>query len=119
MHCAHGSLAPLAHWRTPRDARSDRSALRAEQCTVLMVRSLRSLTGAPLGMRAVTDRPCGPSNALCSWFARSARSLVLQVAVDELDRHGALADRRRHPLHRVGSDVPRREDTRRAGLEVV
>jgi hypothetical protein len=30
-----------------------------------MIRSLRSLIGAPFGMRAMTDRPFGPSNALC------------------------------------------------------
>src|SRR4029450_9655214 len=40
-----------------------------------MVRSLRSLIGAPFGMRAMSDRPSGPSTALCPWFARCARSL--------------------------------------------
>ena len=33
-----------------------------------------ALMGAPFGMRAMSDRPFGPSNALRSWFARSARS---------------------------------------------
>src|SRR5262245_13721562 len=34
-----------------------------------------SLIGAPLpGLRAMTDRPTGPSNALYFWFARQARS---------------------------------------------
>src|SRR4029450_6970699 len=44
----------VGHWRTLRDARNDRPALRAEYRTVLMVRSLRSLTGTapPVG------RPC-------------------------------------------------------------
>jgi len=32
---------------------------------VLMVRSLLSLIGAPFGLRAMSDRPCGPSTALC------------------------------------------------------
>jgi hypothetical protein len=41
---------PGAHWRTLRDARNERSALRAGYRTVLMVRSRRSLTSAP---------PCG------------------------------------------------------------
>jgi hypothetical protein len=34
----------------------------------------RAVIGAPFGMRAMTDRPFGPSNALCFWFARCARS---------------------------------------------
>jgi hypothetical protein len=43
----------LAHWRTLRAARNDRSALRADKRTVLMVRSLRSLTPPPRARRAV------------------------------------------------------------------
>ena len=38
-----GREAQLAHWCTLRDARSEPSALRAEEGTVLMIRSLRSL----------------------------------------------------------------------------
>ena len=59
-------VAGHAHWCTLRDARSERSALRAEYRTVLMIRSLRSLTGAPFGMHAVSSRHFVPSTALCS-----------------------------------------------------
>src|ERR687898_683555 len=41
-----------------------------------------SLTGAPFGMRAVIDRPSGPSTALCLWFSRCARSLVAPEPAD-------------------------------------
>src|ERR687897_1688551 len=47
----------------------------------------RSLTGAPFGMHAVTDRHCVPSTALCRWFARWARSH--QVPLPQVDGHGA------------------------------
>src|SRR5215471_12572245 len=34
------------------------------------------LIGAPLRVRAMSIRPCGPRHALCLWFARFARSRV-------------------------------------------
>src|SRR5918995_6270209 len=96
-HCADGSLAALAHWRTLRDARNEPSALRAEEGTVPMVRSLRSLIGAPFGMRATSRRPFGPRRALCRWFARCARSFAhpsgcAQRAVGPSGRGGHCAD---------------------------
>src|ERR687897_92055 len=41
-----------------------------------------ALIGAPFGMRAMSDRPFGPSTAPCSRFARFARSV-------DLDGHAA------------------------------
>src|SRR5262245_27871581 len=41
------------------------------------------LIGAPFGLRTMSARPTGPSNALCFWFARQARSRLLLV-VDDL-----------------------------------
>src|SRR5262245_51072849 len=58
-----------------------------------MVRSLRSLTGAPFGMRAMSPRPFGPGSAPCSWFARCARS-----------RRGILVARQGGP-HRPAAQV--------------
>src|SRR5918994_2164400 len=40
-----------------------------------------TLTGAPFGMHAVTDRHVVPNNALCRWLARCARSRVVPVVV--------------------------------------
>src|SRR5262245_41517587 len=57
------------------------------------VSGLGVLIGAPFGMRAMSHRPCGPSNALCSWFARFARSrraLLLGLEAGDV-RDGALA----------------------------
>src|SRR5215510_1381725 len=36
--------------------------------------STRKLIGAPFGLRAMSTRPTGPSNALWFWLARQARS---------------------------------------------
>src|SRR5918993_2271658 len=48
-----------------------------------------AVIGAPFGMHAMTDRPCGPSSSLCSWFARCARSQDLPEAVEDV--HGRQA----------------------------
>src|ERR671910_2446960 len=61
----------------------------------------------------------GTACAACRVPTALARSLVLQVAVDELDRHRALADRGGHPLDRVGPHVARGEHAGDARLEVV
>jgi hypothetical protein len=33
--------------------------------TVFLIRAASSLIGAPSGLRAMSDRPTGPGNALC------------------------------------------------------
>src|SRR5262245_49867850 len=46
-----------------------------------------SLIGAPVGLRSMSARPTGPSNALCFWFARQARSLrqlLAELALEDL-----------------------------------
>src|SRR5262252_1297876 len=51
--------------------------------------------------------------------AARARSSVLQIPMQELDRHRSLADGGRNPLDGVGTHVASREHAGDAGLEVV
>ena len=64
-------------------------------------------------------RPLGRPRSSRSSLHRELSLERLQVLVDEGDRHAALADRRRDPLHRAVADVPAGEDPRDAGLEQV
>src|SRR5918997_3039262 len=67
------------------------------------------LTGAPFGLRAVSNRPFGPSRALCLWFARCAHSRARTYPTrtgraESRDRRGEGGDRRLPDGHFTRTD---------------
>ena len=100
------------HSRQQHEEARRRSALGVDR------RPGRILDDATVGgqPRRVGRRSASRTGTACAarrWTAARPRSLVLQVAVDQLDRHRPFADRRGDPLHRVGPDVAGGEHARR------
>ena len=130
MHLELAALHPPRHRQHPRQQHEEarrRSALgvdrgagrvlddatvRSQPAELLVVQLLEEEQRAQLVGGQPLEHPGRARTARRSACARFARSLMLQVAVDQLDRHRALADRRRDPLHRVGPHVAGGEHAR-------
>src|SRR5262245_24949475 len=81
---AASALGADGRTRVDRAARSVDSETTAGSAAVVV--GVVVLIGAPFGRRAMSNRPFEPSSALCSWFARCARSrrVLLGVVVGVL-----------------------------------
>ena len=126
---AAGEAAPASHEAPPTGQtalfNSWEDAVECSKCGGRMVRTGSCYTCRDCGTNTGCSLRLTPNLACVGPSARAARSRrptllgVAQVLVHEGDRHAALADRCRYPLHGAEPDVAAGEDARDARLEEV